>query len=41
MIEDWKNGNFTLKPDSPALKTGFRQIPWQKIGLKEDALRAK
>lgn len=32
MIEDWEHGNFTLKADSPALKDGFQQIPWQKIG---------
>ncbi|MBQ2820005.1 MAG: right-handed parallel beta-helix repeat-containing protein [Thermoguttaceae bacterium] len=41
MIEDWENGNFTLKAESPALKTGFQQIPWQKIGLKKDQLQAK
>lgn len=41
MVEDWENGNFTLKADSPALKTGFQQIPWQKIGLEKDELRAR
>ena len=41
MIEDWEHGNFTLKPESPALKLGFRQIPWQEIGLVKDELRAK
>ena len=41
LVEDWPNRNYTLKPESPALKMGFKQIPWQKIGLEDDPLRAK
>ena len=41
LFEDVEHGNFTLRPDSPALKLGIQQIPWQKIGTFEDALRAK
>ena len=29
-----------LKPDSPALKLGFKPIPVEKIGPYQDALRA-
>jgi hypothetical protein len=36
MFEDWKNGDFRLKPGSLALKLGFKQIPFDKIGLKPD-----
>lgn len=32
-FEDLENFNFTLKPASPALKLGFKQIPFQSIGL--------
>ncbi len=32
LMEDWEHGNFTLKPESPALKGGFQQIPWEEIG---------
>jgi len=41
LVEDWENRNYTLKPESPAHKMGFKQIPWQKIGLEDDPLRAK
>ena len=41
LVDDWPNRNYTLKPESPALKMGFKQIPWQKIGLEDDPLRAK
>ena len=32
-------GDFTLKPDSPAPALGFKQIPWSEIGLVRDAFR--
>ncbi|MDO4582955.1 MAG: right-handed parallel beta-helix repeat-containing protein [Planctomycetia bacterium] len=40
MLEEEAAGNYTLKPESPALKGGFQQIPWQKIGLFDSPLRA-
>ncbi|MDO5579685.1 MAG: right-handed parallel beta-helix repeat-containing protein [Planctomycetia bacterium] len=30
---DAKNGNYNLRPESPALKAGFEKIPFEKIGL--------
>ena len=33
-VEDVANANFKLKPESPALKLGFKQIDMSKIGLK-------
>jgi hypothetical protein len=30
---DAANGNFALKPDSPAFKLGFKAIPFERIGL--------
>ena len=36
LFEDWENGNYDLKPASPALKIGFKQIPFEKMGLKDD-----
>ncbi len=30
---DAKAGNFRLRDDSPALKAGFRPIPFEEIGL--------
>ncbi|MDO4569230.1 MAG: right-handed parallel beta-helix repeat-containing protein [Planctomycetia bacterium] len=41
LFEDAENGNFTLRPESPALKMGFEQIPWEKIGTFADPLQAK
>lgn len=32
--------DYRLSPDSPALKLGFRQIPVEKIGPYQDAMRA-
>ena len=32
---DMKKGDFRLRPDSPALKIGFKPIPFEKIGLKK------
>ena len=32
LFEDPENGNFTLKPESPALKLGFKPIDTSKIG---------
>ena len=36
LFEDVANANFKLKPESPALKLGFKQIDMSKIGLKTD-----
>lgn len=36
MFVDPDNRNYHLKPDSPALKLGFRDIDTSNIGLKED-----
>ncbi len=36
LFEDWENGDFHLKPSSPALKLGFKQFPYERIGLKPD-----
>jgi hypothetical protein len=35
-----EKGDFRLRPDSPALKRGFKPIPVEKIGLQKDAARA-
>jgi hypothetical protein len=40
MFSDIKNGNFTLSTASPALKLGFKPIPFEKIGPYKDPLRA-
>ena len=37
---DPQNGNFNLKPESPALKLGFKPIPLDEIGPYEDDSRA-
>jgi parallel beta-helix repeat protein len=39
LFEDPKSGNFRLKPESPALKRNFKQIPIKKIGQYEDPMR--
>ncbi len=39
-LVDPGNGDFRLKPDSPALKLGFKPIPLDEIGPYEDELRA-
>jgi hypothetical protein len=31
--------NFQLRPDSPAWQLGFRKIPFEQIGLREDQWR--
>ena len=36
LFVDRKNGDYRLKPGSPALALGFRQIDTSDIGLKED-----
>jgi parallel beta-helix repeat protein len=36
---DAEKGDFLLKDDAPALKTGFKQIPVSKIGLQKDVYR--
>jgi hypothetical protein len=35
-----EHGDFTLKPDSPALKLGFEPIPFREIGPYQAAARA-
>jgi hypothetical protein len=37
---DERAGNFQLRADSPAWKLGFQRIPFDKIGLYQDACRA-
>ncbi|MCL5280146.1 MAG: DUF5123 domain-containing protein, partial [Planctomycetes bacterium] len=32
LFVDAAQGNFQLKPDSPAYKVGFQPIPFEKIG---------
>ncbi len=40
MFVDGENHDYRLKPESPALKLGFKPIPLEKIGLFESVLRA-
>ncbi len=40
LFADAAQGDFTLKPESPALKLGFEPIPFDKIGLYQDSARA-
>ena len=40
LFVDLSNGNFKLKSDSPALKLGFEQIPFEEIGLYKSDNRA-
>lgn len=40
LFVDPANHDYRLKPDSPALKLGFKPIPLDKIGPYEDKLRA-
>jgi len=40
LFVDAAHGDFTLKPDSPALKLGFEPIPFREIGLYQDDARA-
>lgn len=40
LFVDLKKGDYRLKPDSPALKLGFKQIPTEKIGVYKDPRRA-
>jgi parallel beta-helix repeat protein len=40
LFVDAVNGNFTLASGSPVLKTGFKQIPFEKIGPYNDPRRA-
>jgi hypothetical protein len=34
LFVDPANGDFRLRPDSPALKLGFTPIDWSEAGLK-------
>ncbi len=36
LFEDWENGDFRLKPNSPALKMGIKSIDVSEAGLRED-----
>jgi parallel beta-helix repeat protein len=36
MFVDLKNGNYRLKPESPALKLGFVQVNWSRAGIEEE-----
>jgi len=36
LFVDWENGDFRLKPDSPALKMGIKSIDLSNVGLTED-----
>jgi hypothetical protein len=40
LFVDAAAGDFRLRPESPALKMGFRPIPMEKIGLQKDEYRA-
>lgn len=40
LFVDADNGDFNLKPDSPALRQGFKPLPLNKIGLYESDARA-
>ncbi len=35
LFVDPKNGNFSLKPESPALKLGFQPIDISRVGPQE------
>ena len=41
LIADPSHGDFTLAPDSPALRLGFVQIPFREIGLRPSAWRTR
>lgn len=36
LFEDWENGDFRLKPNSPALKMGIKSIDVREAGLTDD-----
>ncbi|WP_282136704.1 right-handed parallel beta-helix repeat-containing protein [Seonamhaeicola maritimus] len=36
LFEDWENGDFRLKPNSPALKMGIKSIDVSEAGLTDD-----
>lgn len=40
LFVDAKKHNYNLKPNSPAWKLGFQPIPFDKIGLYKDPMRA-
>lgn len=40
LLADPDHDDFTLKPESPALKLGFEPIPFREIGLYQDEARA-
>jgi hypothetical protein len=40
LLGDPEHGDFTLQPESSALKLGFEPIPFRPIGLYQDDTRA-
>jgi hypothetical protein len=40
LFVDMEKHDYRLKPDSPALELGFKQVPLEKMGLFESPLRA-
>jgi hypothetical protein len=36
LFVDWKNSDFCLKPDSPAINMGIKSIDVSEIGLTDD-----
>ncbi|MFN4180738.1 MAG: hypothetical protein ACK4I8_10525, partial [Armatimonadota bacterium] len=41
LFVDASKGNYRLKPNSPAVKIGFKPIPLERIGLYRDEWRTK
>ena len=41
LFVDAAEGNYRLKPESPAIALGFKEIPFEKIGLYLDELRTE
>lgn len=37
LFVDWENGDFRLRPDSPALKMGVKSIDLRDVGLTENS----
>lgn len=37
LFVDWKNDDWRLKPESPAFKLGFKEIPVDKIGIRPES----
>jgi hypothetical protein len=41
LFVDPAKGDYRLKPESPAVALGFKEIPFEKIGLYLDELRTE